>query len=188
MKGIVAALAAERGVMVVAAVLLATPAAAQNAAWLDPTGTWSMDFTSVGWGQGGRLPGNARVLLFAPRLAPTENEVRICLVEQQATAAGPDARARAGAFGVEEVQRIFSRDISQAQVTHQAVNGVAVAFVDGVSNGRRFRGRIFVTSVADRSILSKIACVSTLGMPAAREAEVDAVLNSIHFHNPDQRE
>src|SRR5262245_36046377 len=88
---------------ILAALLLAPSGAAYAQAdqrWHDPTGAWSFDFASSGWGHAEGLPANGPALLTVPMREPaTDSEVRMCFVEQnfgplQPGQGEPEIRAR----------------------------------------------------------------------------------------------
>ena len=155
--------------------------------WMDPTGGWSIDYMSSGWGRADGLPPNGPVLLTVPMQAPPNNETRMCFVEESYSAIAPGAVAaeiqrRGSQVGVPEAQAAFQRfRLTQTQVSHEVVDGVAVAIVEGASGGNRFRGRAFVTAAGNNAALSTISCISVAGMAASRDAEVDTILASLHF-------
>ncbi len=200
MKDIIAVLEAKRGAAARAAaavigvfVFAAGAAVAQDdPRWIDPTRTWSIDFVSSDWGHAEGLPPDIPVLLLTMPMTPSTNdESRMCFVEQHYAdlAPGEDAaavRARAGETSIAQAENAFSRyQVRETRMTYATVDGVTVAIVDGVSRGSRFRGRIFVTAVRDRQVLSTIACLSTSNVPPQRDAEIDTILSTIRFHTTD---
>ena len=192
MKDIVAALEAKRVVAAAAIALLcmlvAGPALAQQGArWTDPSGSWSIDLATSNWGSADGLPAGGPALVAVPMQPPPDSEIRICLVDQtvERLPANPDeaeVRQRAAHIDVAQAQAAFPRaGLTQTVVGHSIIDGEAVATVEGLSGRNRFRGRLFVTPAAGQAVLSAISCISTPGMPAAPDAEVDAILNSLHF-------
>ena len=151
--------------------------------WVDPTLTWSLDLASSRWGQADAPIADA-VLLAAPAEAPPDNEIRLCLASQQ-TQPAPDLdsdaiRSRGGQMDERAVRAAFPRAaLRDIQISHQTIDGVSVAIVDGMSQSNRFRGRAFFTPTSGGSMLSTITCISTPGIAAALEAEVEAILASL---------
>jgi hypothetical protein len=169
---------------------MTAPVAAQTgggARWTDPTGAWSLDIASAGWGRTVGLPADGPVLLTLPATPPADGEVRMCIVEQafEPLAQGADeteVRNRAAQMNVREAEAAFPRmSLSGTRVSHAVIDGEAVAVVEGMSRGNRFRGRIFVTYADRRAVVWTIACISDSTAPAARSVEIDAILASLRF-------
>jgi hypothetical protein len=156
--------------------------AQSSSRWSDPTGSWSIEFASGGWGQADGLGPNGPLLLIAPAVAPRDDEIRICFAEQSASSELADTDiAQLNASGVE---RLFPRaQLREPRVTILDIGGHAVAAVRGMSRENEFRARAFVTRAGGRAYVTTISCIMTPGMNQDRAAEVDAIFQTLQFDN-----
>jgi hypothetical protein len=180
--------------VIVAAVLMSALAVAAAVAqsaprWTDPTGSWSIDFESSGWGSGQGLPPppEGPTILIVPMTPPPENEVRICLAEEAfsplaANADLNEVRARGSLVDAAKAREMFPRaGLTDIHISHVVVDGEDVAVIEATSGSNRFRARAFVTPASNRAVLSSLMCISVPGMRADADAEVDTILNTLHF-------
>jgi hypothetical protein len=179
MKHIIAALA-----LLIAG---ASGASAQQSRWTDPTGSWSIDFTSVRWGRADGLGPNGPLLLIAPAIAPSDNDVRICFIEQApAVQAAETLETSIAQLDATSAPQLFPRaQLSDARVTPLSIGGHAVAAVDAASRGNAFKARAFATRSGDQVFTTTISCILSSGIRADLAAEVDSIFQSLQFASVD---
>jgi hypothetical protein len=154
--------------------------------WTDPTGAWSIEYVSVGWGTSDGLPkGGPTTLMTMPVKPPADNEVRICVAEQAVlkSPAAKDAMRFAQGLSAPMLQKAFPRmEFGNAKVSHIDIDGVAVVDIDGKAGTNRMRTRFFFTPYQDGAVQTKLACVLDPNLRADLAAEVEAVLGSLKFN------
>jgi hypothetical protein len=154
--------------------------------WTDPTGAWSIDYASVGWGAAGELPrGGTTTLMIAPIRPPADDEVRICLAEQIVSKipAAKDAARYVTDVSEQALAKVYPRlEFASAKISRLDIDGVVVVDLDGKSGNSHMRGRFFFTPHKDGSVQTKISCVLSGNLRPELAAEVEAVLGSLKFN------
>lgn len=175
MRGIVVALS------VICALACQDAAAHPAGPWTDATGSWSIDFSTQGWGHtDGPDP---EFMMIEPLNGTTDEELRLCILEQTPLEGADAARDWSTADLAQEVSAF-----GNARTTHLNIDGHAVGAAVARYDERELRGRAWITRGRSVVYLTRLSCSLAPGLSANHVAEVEAILQSLHFTNRRDRQ
>lgn len=167
-----------RGVVVALSVICALSchdaAAHPRGPWIDATGSWSIDFSAQGWGH--TDDSDPELMMIEPLKGTTDEEFRLCVLEQTPLEGADAARDWSAADLAQEVPTFGNARTWTLNIDGHAV-GAAVARYDE----SELRGRAWITHGRNVVYLTTLSCSLAPGLSSNFVAEVEAIFQSLHF-------
>ena len=168
MRGVVVAL------FVICALSFHDAAAHPGGPWIDATGSWSIDFSAQGWGRND--DSDPRGMMIQPLNGATDEEFRLCILEQTPLEGADAARDWSAADLAQEVPTF-----GNARTWTMNIDGHAVGAAMARYDKSEVRGRAWITRGRNVVYLTTLSCWFAPRLSSNFVAEVEAILHSLHF-------